>query len=346
VVALITGSGATNEIAFGLPLDIGGQNFYARSSARPELLTVKGSTRGLVPRRLDDWLDRDLLHLDPSEVGRFTVSASRILAAEGNLNLTFELGDDGAWHSLDEPDARINEENLDQLLRLFGRLSADSVVTTAPESLEDFGLQRPVMSFIWRSRDGSVTEHLDIGRGVSAGQPTAYCRRGGDQTVYAAPSSYDRAMVLALDLVDRHLVRSDISHAARIDYRNADLTVEFKRVGGIWRRMSPGGSPGREITVERIEAALIRLVNATHRGPIEDPLAGAVRSQLANPPWAVIIFDAEDNRLADVRASEVPLAEGTNEQIMVLLDEERAVRVGRGVLSQVKDGLDHLIRLQ
>jgi hypothetical protein len=343
-LALIAEDGSAHRIDVGDPVDIGGENFFAQAPGRPEVITIAGRVRGMIPRRAVDWIDRDLMRLSPEEVGRISLSAPRVEAAEEDFHQRFERDEDGHWRSATSPDELVNEETMESLLRLFARLSADRVETLSADSLADFGLARPLLSFVWHSRDGSVTEHLDLGGLIAPGEPTAFYRRGQEEVIFTGPTCYESAMALGLDLIDRRLVTADLSQARRIVYTRGDLTFDIRSLGGIWTLVGPGEEPLVELSRRRIESALTILINAVYLDIITGDTAEAVRTGLVRAPWSVTVHGAAGETLADLRASAIPHGAEPGERLIILLDGQRACWVQRSTLTSVQDWLDQMVR--
>lgn len=338
--ALFPVSGEALRLEIGRPRDITGAEFYARAGGAAETVTIAGRDLAVIPRRRADWLDRDLLHLAPSDVGRFSLT---VAAAQSDQTLAFERGPDDRWRLVSDPDTRVNQEAAETMLQLFGNLRAEEIVTTEAVSPEPFGLGTPALTFVWHSRDGSVTERLDLGRAASSGDATAHYRRSGDGAVVIAPSCFTDALVLRGQIIDRHLVTADLRRAERIVLRRGERTFDVRLRSGVWTLLGDAGRTDEPLPAARVQAMLERLAQAEYRGALEGEVADAVRRGLATPAWALRVEDGEGAALADLRCPTLPSQAAEGGTLYLLADGERAYRVEAEQLIDVQRWLDQML---
>jgi Domain of unknown function (DUF4340) len=335
IAVLDEAGGVTLDV--GLPTSLRGDNFYARVPGRDEIITIAGSEIARIPRTWPEWLDRDLLHFVPGEIVQFSITMPEDWT---DLNLALERGEDGVWRLIGGPEEQVDQEKVGELLTLMARMRADGVVTVDPTiPLEQFGLQRPSYTFVWRrDLDPDVPEER-VDHGGQLGGAEAHLRRNGEHVIYRGPNTYGEVIRLRQHLVDRHLVRADLSGAARIEYRHDTLRGEARLVDGVWRAIDPEGEAAQALSTEAIGNALTILAAAEHSRTMQGAAAQVAREELADAPWMIGVQDAEGNTLADVRANSIPSTR-TDGAIFVLTDGERACVVNdREMLVAVQNAL-------
>jgi hypothetical protein len=335
VAVLDEGGGVALDI--GLPTSLRGDDFYARVVGRDQIVTIAGSEIALIPRSWPDWLDRDLLHFSPEEIVQFSITMPQDWT---DLNRAFERGEDGVWRLIGGPEELVDQERIEELLTMMARMRADGVVTVDPTiPLEEFGLQTPSYTFVWRrDLDPSVPEErLDHGGQLEGTE--AHLRRNAESVIYRGPNTYGEVIRLRQQLVDRHLVRADLGGATRIEYRHDALRGEAQLIDGVWRAIDTQGDPAQALSTETIGNALTILAAAEHSRMMQGSGAQVVRAELADPPWMIRVQDADGETLADVRANSIPSA-STGGALFVLADGERACVVNdREMLVAVQSAL-------
>ncbi|MBN1476763.1 DUF4340 domain-containing protein [Candidatus Sumerlaeota bacterium] len=335
-VAVLDEAGGV-ALDIGLPTSLRGDDYYACVLGRGQIVTIAGSELARIPRTWPDWLDRDLLHFTPDEIVQFSITMPEDWA---DLNRAFGRGEDGVWHLIGGPEELVDQEQVDELLTMMARMRADGVVTVDPTiPLEEFGLQTPSYTFVWRrDLDPSVPEER-LDHGGQLGDTDAHLRRNGEPVIYRGPNTYGEVIRLRHHLVDRHLVRADLSGAARIEYRHDTLRGETQLIDGVWRAIDSEGEPGQALGTEAISNALTLLAAAEHSRLMQGSGAQAVRAELADPPWMIRVQDAAGDTLADVRANNIPSASREG-PLFVLADGERACVVSdREMLVAVQSAL-------
>lgn len=339
-VAIVTDTGASMEINIGFPLNLRAEQFYAQVPGRNDVITIPGRTIGLLPRRSIDWIDRNLFSLDPNTLDRVTLIVRQVADVGGDANVQLERDSYGIWRLSDSPGARVNQDIVAEMIRMFARLTADEISEIDPPTLVDYGLERPILSFIAHSADGDATVHIDQGASVGEGEGQAFFRRGGDTVVFIAPQVYDDANLLRIQLVNRHLVAGDITQVARIEYQREGLTLEFELEDGMWKWVDND----RPISMDRIQRAFTAMVNAEYSTLMQGEAAAAVRSGMTEPAWSLALFDAQGQRLSDLRSTSVPSLTERGDQMIVLIDGELACWVNRSVMTRVQEWIEQLVR--
>lgn len=331
-LAVETQNAGTLRLDLGLPTSARGDEFYAQRPGIGAVVAIRAQDSSRIPRRGADWLDRDLLHLSPGEVGAFSLTLPW-----ADLNVSFERTESSPWTAAGNAGERVDQEAVQELLDLMARLTADGVVTTRLTSLEAYGLDRPAFTFVWHSHDRSVTERLD--NGGNLGDTQAHVRRNAEPVIYAAPNVYGDVIALRQRLIDRHLITASLASAERLDYRYAELSGSVQRVQGIWVQIGASGEPGAPVNAQIIENVFSTLALATYDRALSGEQAMAVRRTLADPPWRVAAYDAAGNLLGEIRST-IPSHGDTTAPLFAMTGDDRAVVISdRAVLIAVQNGL-------
>ncbi len=335
--ALLTDGAEVLHLRAGLTRDVRGTERFARVSGRSDLLTVATRDIAAVPTRPLEWLDRDLLHLVPAEVGSFSLT---VATTQGDQTLTLERGEGDTWRLAHDPTARLNERAATELLMVFDRLVADAVVIENPDALDDFGLAPPALTFSWQSRDGLTTEQVEHGRIADPAARQAYLRRGGEPLILSGLSCYAEAQTLRRQLMDRRLVTADLESAARILAHRGDRDFDVQLREGMWTWVDPERQVGLAVPAHRVAGALSRLANAEFTESVTPALAENLRAGFDDAAWVVTVWDAADAMLTELRCAVLPSEAPDGTPLVVMLDDNRLVWVSQSDMARVQQWVD------
>jgi hypothetical protein len=155
----VEGEDQPRVVEFGAKTPTGAA-VYARDPASPRIYTVASWVETSLDKEPFDLRDRDVLHVDRDDVRMLDVSGP-----EGDYALA--RTDAGEWAFTEPLATRAGRWSVDGLLGTLENLRMDAVAAEEAESLEPYGLDRPVRSVHLVLSDGT-TRTLEIG--ASAGE--------------------------------------------------------------------------------------------------------------------------------------------------------------------------------
>src|SRR2546429_2683313 len=241
---------------------------------------VSNRLHGMVQGRLADSRDGPGLAL---EAGRWrgsgTARAGEPLAAEGV---------DGKWRPPRPRPRPADTETVTEFLDKLQSTKTKEFVAEGPQSLDAFGLARPLRLSIHTGKDKDrVTRSLLIG-GVDKAKQGVYAMRPGERSVLLVPEqTWAIVPKNVAALRDKVLVEFDRDKVARVDLESPKGRVALTQEVNSWRIVAPENLPADQVEAG---ALVFKLREVKAQGFLADDASGIAR-YLAKPAVRVTITE-------------------------------------------------------
>jgi hypothetical protein len=170
----LEGGGLQETVLLGAP-EPGAGTRNARRADHPPVVVVKDSVSAQMDWAAEPWRSRQLLHLDRAPTQRIVVTGP-----DGAIRARIDRGEAGFVFTVPtEPPVSADAERTLALLDGLEALRIDRVITRAPEALENFGLDAPLVVDIEQK---GVRHRLRIGKRAPRDNAW-YVARGGREEV-------------------------------------------------------------------------------------------------------------------------------------------------------------------
>jgi hypothetical protein len=264
----------------------------------------------LIPHSVDDWRDRDLLHLAPSTIDSVAVT---------NNGKAFVVGRDstnGLWRMIWPLfQARADGGRIRQGLGELESLRIERFVSDDPKAdLEAFGLQTPNLE-IAMAQGTNLLPVLQLGKSPTNHAELVFARRAGQSTIVTV-----RKALLATWQVDSvnafrdpHLLELVVP-VERIEVHGEDVFNLDRQTNGAWR-VAPQGYPADGESVSNLISALTGMVIVQFAKDVATPLNWPEYG-LAAPVREYVLESAATNEqaaLTNPTIADLSFGYGTNQ---------------------------------
>ena len=266
-----------------LGLQLGAKNptgiwVYAREAGKPAVFVVSDTVLRDVTRPLADFRDRTVLAFEARQVSGFEIATREETLAVERV--------DGKWKLTRPMALPADTETVTEFLDKLQSTKTKEFVAEGPQSLDAFGLERPLRLSIHTGKDKDrVTRSLLIG-GVDKAKQGVYAMRPGERSVLLVPEqTWAIVPKNVAALRDKVLVEIDRDKVARVDLESPKGRVALTQEVNSWRIVAPENLPADQVEAG---ALLFKLRDLKAQGFLTDEASGVAR-HLARPTVRVTI---------------------------------------------------------
>lgn len=243
-----------------------------------------------IDKPLDDFRDRNVLHVETGKVASFELENS-----SGDLSAAKQSSKDQTQWKFTKPggDVLADGESVNALLSAVANAKMATIANETPDNLAKYGLSHPAIAF---SAVDDAGQKLTLLVGKKEGN--GYLARDASRPLIFVINDdlYKKLTETFKDLRDKslvHLTESDINH---IEIHNANATMAVSRKQGSdfdWTIDSPADVKGKSAATWRI---LSPLTSAKAEEVIDHPSAD-VAAKLAKPAIEATLTDKNGSKL-------------------------------------------------
>ena len=253
---------------------------YAREADKPAVFVVSDTVLRDVTRPLADFRDRTVLAFEARQVSGFEIATREETLAVERV--------DGKWKLTRPMALPADTETVTEFLDKLQSTKTKEFVAEGPQSLDAFGLARPLRLSIHTGKDKDrVTRSLLIG-GVDKAKQGVYAMRPGERSVLLVPEqTWAIVPKNVAALRDKVLVEIDRDKVVRVDLESPKGRVALTQEVNSWRIVAPENLPADQVEAG---ALVFKLREVKAQGFLADDASGIAR-YLAKPAVRVTITE-------------------------------------------------------
>ncbi len=225
-----------------------GSGVYIKKAGKPGVILSDSSlVWPFMDRKFNDLRDREIINLDENLI-------TRVSFETGGFNKTFDKKE-GRWEGHNLADhIELNQLQIEGIVRSFSDLRVVGFETDEPESLSDYGLDKPRAVLTITEGDRQITYSF----GNRKEEADYYMKLSGRPSVYLISShNFDQLPHSINDLRIKQIFYIKEDEIKSVKFENNGKVIHIKKLDGLW---SIEDSEGQE-DQGKITALLSELVN-------------------------------------------------------------------------------------